>query len=379
MITLDRFKQLMNTEFVMNMLTTHNHDEMIVTPDEELHQFRINSKTNSKPCNYFIKYHTIRSENDELLISSITDDRYNNLIKWNGEKYELSPYQTNVPFVAIDALLYLMNKAIVYSRDNVEAIMRKWICKMQDNPDITEFSWMDHTKDNGDYEIIVEYSRISRKSRVYAHFDEKGVLEQIRCRAHKNSYIRPSIHINDNFEDTCWIYTDKETCLKATSIGSLAAELLYDMLKNPTDDLDMIDSCHMKEEKVMPKIKVPEMKSKQKKKIYPNIFDHRIPGIAGIKDIQINEKNGNTITTVIWSDKDAKGRNKVTIVACCATEHPDTETSIAMAIAKRYFDGRNIFKRVAREANKLNYKRFQQSRHRASVKRKKKGEIDDSQ
>ena len=134
-----------------------------------------------------------------------------------------------------------------------------------------------------------------------------------------------------------------------------------------------------KEEKAMPKIKVPEMKPKQKKKVYPNMFDHRLPGIAGIKDIQIHEKNGNTTTTVIWSDKDAKGRNKVTVVSCCATEHPDTETSIAMAIAKRYFGGRNIFKRVAREATKLNNKRFQRSKHRASVKRKKKGEIDDSQ
>jgi hypothetical protein len=134
-----------------------------------------------------------------------------------------------------------------------------------------------------------------------------------------------------------------------------------------------------KEEKVMPKIKVPTERPKQKKKVYPNMFDHRLPGIAGIKDIQIHEKNGNTTTTVIWSDKDAKGRNKVTVVACCATEHPDTETSIAMAIAKRYFGGRNIFKRVAREANKLNNKRFQRSKHRASVKRKKKGEIDDSQ
>lgn len=127
-----------------------------------------------------------------------------------------------------------------------------------------------------------------------------------------------------------------------------------------------------KEEKVMPKIKVPTDRPKQKKKVYPNMFDHRLPGIAGIKDIQIHEKNGNTTTTVIWSDKDAKGRNKVTIVACCATEHPDTETSIAMAIAKRYFGGRNIFKRVAREAIILNNKRFQQSRHRAASKERKK-------
>lgn len=134
-----------------------------------------------------------------------------------------------------------------------------------------------------------------------------------------------------------------------------------------------------KEEKAMPKIKVPGMKPEQKKKVYPNIFDHRLPGIAGIKDIQINEKNGDTITTVIWSDKDAKGRNKVTIVTGCATVHPDTETGIAMAIAKRYFGGRNIFKRVAREATKLNIKRVRQAEHRASVKRKKKGEIDDSQ
>lgn len=122
----------------------------------------------------------------------------------------------------------------------------------------------------------------------------------------------------------------------------------------------------------MPKIKVPTDRPKQKKKVYPNMFDHRLPGIAGIKDIQIHEKNGNTTTTVIWSDKDAKGRNKVTIVACCATEHPDTETSIAMAIAKRYFGGRNIFKRVAREAIILNNKRFQQSRHRAASKERKK-------
>ena len=134
-----------------------------------------------------------------------------------------------------------------------------------------------------------------------------------------------------------------------------------------------------KEEKVMPKIKVPTERPKQKKKVYPNIFDHKMPGIAGIKDIQVNEKNGDTITTVIWSDKDTKGRNKVTVVSCCATENPNTEAGIAMAIAKRYFGGRNIFKRVIKEANKLNNKRFQQSRHRASVKRKKKGEIDDSQ
>lgn len=131
-----------------------------------------------------------------------------------------------------------------------------------------------------------------------------------------------------------------------------------------------------KEEKVIPKIKAPAMKPKQKKKVYPNIFDHRIPGIAGIKDVQINEKNGNTITTVIWTDVDAKGRNKVTVVSGCATEHPDTETGIAMAIAKRYFGGRNIFKRVTQEANKINNKRFQQSEHRASVKRKKKGEME---
>lgn len=131
-----------------------------------------------------------------------------------------------------------------------------------------------------------------------------------------------------------------------------------------------------KEEKVMPKIKVSTERPKQKKKVYPNMFDHRLPGIAGIKDIQIHEKNGNTTTTVIWSDKDAKGRNKVTVVACCATEHPDTETSIAMAIAKRYFGGRNIFKRVAQEATLLNNKRFQWSKHRASVKRKKKGEME---
>ena len=118
------------------------------------------------------------------------------------------------------------------------------------------------------------------------------------------------------------------------------------------------------------------MKKKKKKKFYPNIFDHRIPGIAGIKDIQIHEKNGNTITTIIWTDVDVKGRNKVTTVTGCATEHPDTETGIAMAIAKRYFGGRNVFKRVAQKANKLNNKRFQQSRHRASIKRKKKGEME---
>lgn len=376
MITLDRFKQLMNTEFIKNMLTVHKCDEIVADLNEELHQFNINSERDGKLHNYFIMYHFIRSENDELLISSITDKNYNILIKWNGEKYDLIPYQTNVPFGAIDALLYLMNKAIVYSRANVEAIMRKWICKMQDNPDIAEFSWMDHTKDNDDYEIIIEYSRIPRKSRVYAHFDENGMLKEIRCRAHKGSYIRPSININDNFEDTCWIYNDKETCLRDTFDGSLAAKSLYDMLKNPTDDLDMTDSCHMKEEKVMPKIKVPINRPKQKKKVYPNIFDHRIPGIAGIKDIQVNEKNGNTITTIIWSDKDAKGRNKVTVVTGCATEHPDIETGIAMAIAKRYFGGRNIFKRVAQEANKLNNKRFRQAEHRASVKRKKKGEME---
>lgn len=362
MITLDRFKQLMNTEFIKNMLTVHKCDEIVVDTNEELHQFRINSQRDGKLHNYFIMYHIIRSENDELLISSITDRNYNNLIKWNGEKYELIPYQTNVPFGAIDALLYLMNKAIVYNRANVEAIMRKWICKMQDNPDIAEFSWMDHTKDNDDYEIIIDYSSIPRKARVYAHF-ENGVLYEIRCCVHRGYYDRPSIKNSDDLKDTCWICNNKQSGLKDMSNGNLSAELLYDMLKNPTDDLDMTDSCHMKEEKKM---------TKQKKKVYPNIFDHRIPGIAGIKDIQINEKNGDTITTVIWSDKDAKGHNKVTVVACCATEHPNTETGIAMAIAKRYFGGRNIFKRVTQEANKLNNKRFRQAEHRASVKERKK-------
>ena len=190
----------------------------------------------------------------------------------------------------------------------------------------------------------------------------------------------------------------------------VAIDQISDDNYNPNEELEMYDMCsresnipfrvidtlvfamndremvahHMKrqnskEEKVMPKIKVPTERPKQKKKVYPNMFDHKLPGIAGIKDIQVNEKNGDTITTVIWSDKDAKGRNKVTVVSCCATEHPNTEAGIAMAIAKRYFGGRNIFKRVIKEANKLNNKRFQQSRHRASVKRKKKGEIDDSQ
>ena len=302
MITLDRFKQLMNTEFITNMLTVHKCDEIVADLNEELHRFNINSERDGKLHNYFIMYHIIRSENDDLLISSITDNNYNILIKWNGEKYDLIPYQTNVPFGAIDALLYLMNKSIVYSRANVEAIMRKWICKMQDNPDIAEFSWMDHTKDNDDYEIIIEYSRIPRKTWIYAHFDENGVLKEIRCRVHKDSYIRPSININDNFEDTCWIYNDKETCLKDTSDGSLAAELLYDMLKNPTDDLDMIDGCIMKEEKVMPKIKVPEMKSKQKN------------GLNGIREW--SKGNPAWCKLIVKSDTDGKmqtmrERNKI--------------------------------------------------------------------
>lgn len=132
-----------------------------------------------------------------------------------------------------------------------------------------------------------------------------------------------------------------------------------------------------KEEKVMPKIKAPGMKPKQKKKVYPNIFER--PGVnAGIKDIQIHHKNGKTTTTVVWTDMDAKGKNIITTVSCptrCATH----EVGIAMCIAKRYFDGRNEFKRVAEKAMVLNSKRVQQASHRAVLKAKKKGEIDDSQ
>lgn len=359
MITLDRFKQLMNTEFVMNMLTTHKCDEMIVTPNEVLRGFRINSKRGDKPCNYFIMYHTVRSNDDEIIISSISDDKYNTLIKWNGEKYEFIPYRTNVSLVAIDALLYLMNKAMVYHRTNVEAIMRKWICKMEDNPDIAEFSWMDHTKDNGDYEIIIDYSSIPRRTRVYAHF-ENGVLYEIRCHAHKTYSARPSIS-NDNFEDTCWICNNKETGLKDMSDGSLSAELLYNMLKDPTEDLLPLILREGKKKMKM---------TKQKKKIYPNLFER--PGVnAGIKDVQIHHKNDKTTITVVWTDLDEKGKNKITTVSCptrCAT----AETGIAMAIAKRYFGGRNEFKRVAEDVAALNTKRAVAREHRTEVKAKKK-------
>lgn len=358
MITLERFKQLMNTGFVMNMLTTHKCDEMIVTPNEELHQFKINSKRDGKDLNYLIMYRTICSENDEGLISSITDDKYNALIAWNGEKYELSTYQTDVPFVAIDTLLYLMNKAIVYNRANVAATMRKWICKMANNPDIAEFSWMDHTKDNGDYEIIIDYSSIPRKARVYARFDD-GVLYEIRCCTHKGYYDRPSIKNSDDLKDTCWIYNNKQTGLKNMSSGNLSAEFLYDMLKNPTEDL-------------LPLILRDGKKkmTKQKKKIYPNLFER--PGVnAGIKDVQIHHKNDKTTITVVWTDLDEKGKNKITTVSCptrCAT----AETGIAMAIAKRYFGGRNEFKRVAEDVAVLNTKRAVAREHRTEVKAKKK-------
>lgn len=356
MITRDRFKQLMNTDFVMNMLTTHKCDEMIVTPDEELHRFRINSKRDGKDLNYSIMYHFARNNDDELTIISISDINYNNLIKWTGEKYELIPYQTNVPFIAIEALLYLMNKAIVYNRTNVEATMRKWICKMEDNPDIAEFSWMDHTKDNGDYEIIIDYSNIPRRTRVYAHF-ENGVLYEIRCRSHKDSYSRPSIS-NDNFEDTCWICNNKETGLKYMSYGILSAELLYDMLKDPTEDLLPLT---LKEGK--------KKMTKQKKKVYPNIFN-KDKG-ASIKDVQIHHKKGTTTTTVVWSDLDEKGKNRITKVSC-PTVQATTETGIAMCIAKRYFGGRNEFKRVAVDALALHNKRAVAREHRAEVKSNKK-------
>ena len=358
MITLDRLKQLMNTGFVVNMLTTHKCDEMIVTPYEDLHQFKINSKRDGKDLNYSITYHFARNNDDELTIISISDVNYNNLIKWNGEKYELIPYQTNVPFIAIEAMLYLMNKAIVYNRANVEATMRKWICKMENNPDITEFSWMDNTKDNGDYEIIIDYSSIPRRTRVYAHF-ENGVLYEIRCRcSNKGSYSRPSINGNDNFEDTCWICYNKETGLKNMSNGNLSAEILYDMLKDPTEDL----SSTLKEGK--------KKMTKQKKKVYPNLFER--PGVnTGIKDIQIHHKKDKTTITVVWTDLDEKGKNKITTVSCptrCAT----TQTGIAMAIAKRYFGGRNEFKRVAEDVEALNTKRAVARGHRAEVKSKKK-------
>lgn len=361
MISVDRFKQIMNTEFVMNMLTTHKCDEMTVAPDEELNQFRINSKRDGKDLNYSIMYHFTRSNDDELTIISISDNKYNNLIKWNGEKYELIPYQTNVPFVAIDTLLYLMNKAIVYNRANVEATMRRWICKMEDNPDIAEFSWMDHTKDNGDYEIIIDYISIPRKARVYAHF-ENGVLYEIRCCAHKGYYDRPSIKNSDDLKDTCWIYNNKQTGLKDMSDGNLSAELLYDMLKNPTEDLLPLT---LKEGK--------KKMTKQKKKVYPNIFDHRLIGVAGIKDVQVHHKNDKTTTTVVWTDKDAKGKNKITSVTC-PSDSAYIEGGIAMCIAKRYFGGRNVFKRVADEAMVLYTKRACQTGHSKELKKRKQEE-----
>jgi hypothetical protein len=204
---------------------------MIVTPNEELHQFRINSKRDGKDLNYSIMYRTICSENDKKLISSITDDSYNTLIKWNGEKYEFIPYRTNVSLVAIDALLYLMNEAV-------------------DLP--------------------------------------KGKKKMTR----------------------------------------------------------------------------------QKKKVYPNIFERS--GVnANIKDIQIHHKKGKTTTTIVWSDLDEKGKNRITKVSCpnvCAT----TETGIAMCIAKRYFGGRNEFKRVAGDALVLHSKRTVAREHRTEVKAKKK-------
>lgn len=234
MISFERFQQLMNTEFVMNMLTTHKCDEMIVTPDEILHQFKINSKRNGKDLNYSIMYHTICSKNDEKLISSITDDNYNTLIRWNEEKYEFIPYRTNVSLVAIDVLLYLMNEAV---------------------------------------------------------------------------------------------------------------------------DLPLT----LKEDK--------KKMTKQKKKVYPNIFNK--DNGASIKDVQIYHKKGKTTTTVVWSDLDEKGKNRITKVSCpnvCAT----TETGIAMCIAKRYFGGRNEFKRVAGDVLVLHNRRAVAREHRAEVKAKKK-------
>ena len=110
--------------------------------------------------------------------------------------------------------------------------------------------------------------------------------------------------------------------------------------------------------------------AKQKKKVYPNIFER--PGInAGIKDVQIYHKNDKTTITVVWTDLDEKGKNKITTVSCptvCAT----TQTGIAMAIAKRYFGGRNEFKRVAEDAAALNTKRAVARGHRAEVKANKK-------
>lgn len=113
-----------------------------------------------------------------------------------------------------------------------------------------------------------------------------------------------------------------------------------------------------------------KMIKQQKKKVYPNLFER--PGVnAGIKDVQIRHKNDKTTITVVWTDLDEKGKNKITTVSCptrCAT----IQTGIAMALAKRYFGGRNVFKRVAEDVEALNTKRATAREHRAEVKAKKK-------
>lgn len=359
MISVDRFRQIMNTGFVMNMLTTHKYDEMTVTPNGT-DQFNIQSIREGRSFNYSLMYHTVLTDDYENMIAHVTDDIWNTCIRWNGQKYELVPYRTNVPFTAIDVLLHLMNYAIDYYRSYVESIMRKWICKMEDNPDIAEFSWMDHTKDNGDYEIIIDYIKIPRKARVYAHF-ENGVLYEIRCCTHMGYYNRASLKNSDDLKDTCWICNNKETGLKDMSDGNLSAELLYDMLKNPKEDLLPLILREGKKKMI-----------KQKKKVYPNLFER--PGInAGIKDIQIHHKNDKTTTTVVWTDLDEKGKNKITTVSC-PTRCVTTQTGIAMAIAKRYFGGRNEFKRVAEEAMVLYTKRACRTEHSKELKKRKQEE-----
>ncbi len=265
---------------------------------------------------------------------------------------------------------------MMLSKDEFDGVIRKSLPCLMIAPLCYTHVRCTHDEENHTYLIVgipngggneVVYKFIYHSRRVTV-----GVLDYVAIDQISDDNYNPIIKWNEELE----MY---DMCSRESNIPFR----VIDTLVFAMNDREMV-AHHMKrqnskEEKVMPKIKVPTERPKQEKKVYPNIFDHKIPGIAGIKDIQINEKNGDTITTVIWSDKDSKGRNKVTIVTGCATEHPDTETGIAMAIAKRYFGGRNIFKRVTKEANKLNNKRFRQAEHRASVKRKKKGEIDDSQ
>ena len=121
-----------------------------------------------------------------------------------------------------------------------------------------------------------------------------------------------------------------------------------------------------------PKVSKEEKKmTKQEKRIYPNIFD-REGSLASIKDIQYftTKKDKNTIT-IVWTDKGEKGRNKTTTVSV-QRKNFDPEIGIAMAIARRYFGGRNEFLKVVDKATKLNEKRFNNRKRRAELKKKKK-------